>query len=138
MPFHHFTGQDLYWCMEQQVESDRNDGNVWNYKSNPLGSLGLETFIGSQGESPDLGTPRLTEKRFEIATRHIDRTLPALDAPGLKVCSLGLRPEVLKLSLFEKEAVMKRGQVSPMQAGEKSWSGRGTPRSGRRGSLPER
>lgn len=115
VPFHHFTGQDLYWRMEEVAIGD---GAERSPRANPLGALGLEDFGfgAAPGEAAGYDAPHLTEKRFELATRHIDRTLPALDAPELNVPSLGLRPEVLKLGLFQKDAVMKRGQVSPVQA----------------------
>jgi LSD1 subclass zinc finger protein len=116
VPYHHFTGQDLFWCMEEEGVSGGDVGEERGFRAHPLVGHGLESFLGSLEDTPGLGAPRLTEKRFELATRHIDRTLPALDAPGLKVFSLGLRPEVLKLSLFQKEAVLQRGQVSPVQA----------------------
>ena len=113
VPFHHFTGQDLHWCMEEEATGD---GAERGFRINPLGGLGMEDLCGGLGETLGHCAPHLTEKRFELATRQIDRTLPALDAPELKMCSLGLRPEVLKLGLFEKEAVTQRGQVSPVQA----------------------
>jgi len=116
VPFHHFTGQDLYWSMEEESPDEETERSL---RINRPGGRGLGQFIGSLGEAPGQGAPLLTEKRFEMATRHIDRTLPALDAPGLKVASLGLRPEVLKLSLFRKDELLKRGMVSPVRvAGE--------------------
>lgn len=113
VPFHHFTGQDLYWCVEEETVRDGGERSFW---TKPLGDLELGDLWDGTGGTLQQDTPRLTEKRFEMVSRHIDRTLPALDAAELRVGSLGLRPEVLKLSLFQKEAVAKRGQVSPVQA----------------------
>jgi hypothetical protein len=64
-------------------------------------------------DGPGCGAPRLTEKKFELEANSIDKSLPAIDAPGLGISSLGLRPEVLKLSLFEHKRAAARGMVAP-------------------------
>ncbi len=115
VPFHHFIGQDLYWEMEEETISEGDEGGVLNVRISSFGGIGFGGFLGSLGDEVGHGAPRLTEKRFEMSTRHIDRTLPALDVPELNVFSLGLRPEVLKLSLFQKDAVLERGQLSPVK-----------------------
>jgi len=96
------------------VVSEGDTGEDYLGNISPFGGMGFGGFLGSLGEAVGQGAPRLTEKRFELSTRHIDKTLPALDVPELNVFSLGLRPEVLKLSLFQKDAVLHRGQLSPV------------------------
>jgi len=125
VPFHHFTGQDLSWEAREEVISEGGNDEDRLFRAAPFGSGGFGSSLDDFGEASGHGTPRLTEKRFELATRHIDRTLPALDVPGLNVCSLGLRPEVIKLSLFEKEAVLKRGLLSPLGNGGEDIERRG-------------
>jgi len=111
VPFHHFTGHDFHWCFEEDAAQSKREERQFHANSDDCRSWVKITINNLNSPS------HMTGKRLTMATRYIDRTLPALDAPGLRVNSLGFRPEVLKLSLFQKEAVLKRGQVSPVQAG---------------------
>lgn len=115
VPFYHFTGQDLSWGMKEEAIGDPDEGRERrSIFSTPLGGFNDGAFAESLS-NVGRGAPALTEKRFEMETRHIDRTLPAADLPELGVFSLGLRPEVLKLSLFERKAVLERGQITPVK-----------------------
>lgn len=115
VPFHHFKGQDLYWEVEEKVVSEGDTGGGFTFRISSFSGMSFGGFMDGFDGVTGRGSMPLTEKRFELDTRHIDRTLPALDVPELKVFSLGLRPEVLKLSLFRKDAVLKRGQLSPVR-----------------------
>jgi predicted RNA-binding Zn-ribbon protein involved in translation (DUF1610 family) len=116
VPFHHFRGQDLFWEMSEAVI---NGGDAYadrHGRGEPDAGFGIGRFFdGFESGTGHLSEP-ITEKRFALATRHIDRTLPALDAPALKVSSLGLRPDVLKISLFEKDSLLRRGRISPVRS----------------------
>ena len=115
VPFYHFIGQDFFWEMKKEVISEAEE--LHEQRSifmAPVGGLDDGAFLDSLS-GVGHGSPQLTEKRFEMDARHIDRTLPAADLPELGVFSLGLRPEVLKLSLFERKAVLERGQITPVK-----------------------
>ena len=110
VPFYHFTGQEYSY----NVREVAIDGG---------GVIGPRSFLMVEVRSFDLSEfapdiesgPRIAEKRFEVSTKHISRSVPAVDAAGLNVFSLGIRPDVLKLSLFEKAAVSKRGRIAPVR-----------------------
>jgi DNA-directed RNA polymerase subunit RPC12/RpoP len=115
VPFHNFRGQDLFWDMSEVVINEGDLSTDRHGRGELSAGFGFGRFLDGVGVTSDHGAEPITEKHFALSTRHIDRTFPALDAPALKVCSLGLRPDVMKMSLFEKNSLLKRGQISPVQ-----------------------
>jgi len=108
VPFYHYTAQVMRWEV-QEVTPTAADGQSMHITV--LGAVGADELLSVISG----GTTMVREKRFELAGRNSDRSLPALDAPELGVFSLGVRPEVLKLSLFEHSAVAARGIVVPVK-----------------------
>ncbi len=111
VPFYHFVGQVLRWEAEEAAGEDEGGTVSAGQSGYAAGERIMEALTGGTG----IGAARLYEKRFELFSGLIDRSLPALDATRLKVYSLGLRPEVLKLSLFEQKVVSSRGRLAPVK-----------------------
>jgi len=121
IPFYHFVGRVLRWEVEK-VAIPGSGGDL-ERPGIGFGSFTSIKVFGSFGAGGDLSgllsggsvgssTP-IYEQRFELVSGSIDRSLPALGSALFKVQSLGIRPEVLKLSLFEKKAVLERGRLAP-------------------------
>ncbi|MBI5696661.1 MAG: hypothetical protein HZC51_13190 [Nitrospirae bacterium] len=145
VPFYHLIGQALHWEAKEDAErkkswstsgvsvtmtsSDTEDGA--GFGQSGMGSLLMEGLGGNllkalKGD----GVPNLVRKTFEPRSAYISRSAPALDIPELKVPSLGVRADVLKLALFEKAAVTARGQVVPVKASLPDYEARGYAPSG--------
>jgi predicted RNA-binding Zn-ribbon protein involved in translation (DUF1610 family) len=112
VPFYHYTAQALRWEVQEVRPAAANGTNI---RITVLGSVGADELLSVISGTGHQGAPGFAEKRFELEGRLLDRSLPALDAPELGVFSLGIRPEVLKLSLFEHSAVASRGIVVPVK-----------------------
>lgn len=133
VPFYRFVGQALQWEVEDKViaggderEAPKGILNVHiNVRFGGMGGPDMRDILSGGSEAA-----RLTERRFELSGQYIDRSMPALDAPELGVSSLGLRPEILKLSLFERGAVAARGQIAPVEISVKDKEEQGYRHSG--------
>ena len=122
VPFYRFVGQALCW---EAVKQEARDGErpkhflMTEVRASVFGGFGgmvlddiLEEALGGTAPVPS----GIKEVEYEFSGRRIDRSMPAVDAPGLGMASLGIKPEVLKLSLFDKDAVAKRGRIVPVTA----------------------
>ena len=110
VPFYHFTGQEYSYNVREVAIDGGGVVGPRSFLMVEVRSFDLSEF------APDIESgPRIAEKRFEVSTKHISRSVPAVDAAGLNVFSLGIRPDVLKLSLFEKAAVSKMGRIAPVR-----------------------
>ena len=120
VPYYHFEASELRWDSE---EVNIAGGHAYG-GGGFLGSLMSDTQGNSYSvlEEP---SSAILERRFELTARHIDRTLLAISAPELDSPSLGLRPEVLKLKLFEREEVLGRGRLAPLGKNIEEFRGTG-------------
>lgn len=109
VPFFRFTGQELRWDMREVVVDPREDGIKFSIE---YGSGGLRATSAGFNSS---GSRRFVERRYELTGRHTDRSMPALDVAELKVASLGIRPGILKLSLFVEGRLCERGLRAPVR-----------------------
>jgi LSD1 subclass zinc finger protein len=119
VPYFHFEASELRWDSEEvNISGGHAHGGGF------LGSL-LRDTRGNSYSVLDEPSPAILERRFELTARHIDRTLLAINAPELDSPSLGLRPEVLKLKLFEREEVLGRGKPAPLKMNIEGFRGKG-------------
>lgn len=126
IPYYHFIAGELSWALEG-VKPDIASGDGGGFLGGLMRDARGNSF--SVFEDDAVVLPKL-ERRFELNARHIDRTLLALGAPGLNSPTLGLRPEVLKLKLFEQKEVRSRGSIAPIRGKldeyrEKGYAGAG-------------
>ncbi|MGC2425286.1 MAG: hypothetical protein WA666_13150 [Nitrospirota bacterium] len=120
VPYYHFEAGELRWDSEEVNIAGGHARGGGGF----LGSL-LQDTHGNSYSVLDEPSLAISERRFELTARHIDRTLLAINAPELGSPSLGLRPEVLKLKLFEREEVLARGRLAPLKKGIGEFRGKG-------------
>lgn len=109
IPYFRYTAQVLKWEVRTFAVNPL-DTDMLNYEA----SIGLWGAAGSMSSEYGSGASQITETRYNIAGRLIDRTILAMDAPELKMPSLGLRPGVLALNLFSEGELEKRGIRAPV------------------------
>ena len=96
VPYYRFTGQDFLWEVVPG-EAGSNDAL-------PPTSL-IETVFSE------------SHKEVQFQDRYIEKNFLAADVEGLGVYSLGIRPAVLRLELFSREALEALGRIVPVTTG---------------------
>jgi LSD1 subclass zinc finger protein len=113
IPYYRLTGQDFLW---EIVPPEPNSETINSASSDPDLSLGLDLinfFLPTSNQKPsetDYTLPGNNgEKQFR--DRYVEKNFVACDLQGIDMYSLGVRPSVLRLELFRREALEAIGKV---------------------------
>ena len=108
VPFYRLIGLDFSWnWRDKEITS-------------PLtaSTLPIDSSLGSlrkKEERWDMeNLPPLKEKEYSLAWAYLDKTFLAADLPSLNLRSLGIRSQVLTLSLFDPSGLSSGSQVIPV------------------------
>jgi len=113
IPYYRLTGQDFLWELaapEPKPELAAPTGTI--------SDLSMDLGWG-KGVYPDLDG----EREIQFQDRYVEKNFVACDLKGLEMYSLGIRPAVLRLELFQKKALEASGKVVSVRISpEDAWS----------------
>jgi len=112
VPYYRLTGHDLRWERPESAETAEEPpraerwGASWALKLAALDLLRVD-------ESLDFSSRQLDEKerRIELRDRYVEKSLIACQLGTAGLFSLGLRPTVLRLRLFRREAAGSESRI---------------------------
>lgn len=129
IPYYRLTGHDFRWERAEQ-KPDADSADEWNSGGSAGGgsflfqSAGvlLGAFFGAGNDSSKMAEPPVLISKngaalhavpgeAQINDRYLEKNFIACSLSGMGLYSLGVRPAVLKLKLFRKEALSGPGKI---------------------------
>ncbi len=108
IPYYRLTGQDFLWELAAPEPKPEPAAPTGTMSDLPVRQAGLSMDLDwGKAVSPNLDSDR----EIQFQDRYVEKNFVACNLNGLDMYSLGIRPAVLRLELFQKKVLEASGKV---------------------------